>query len=282
MKNPVPTFRAAKKDTTLELFVYGIIGDMGWGDFITASLVQQAMKAAGKFDAIKLHINSRGGDCFEGTTIYNVIRQAGVPVTAIVEGLAASAAFTIAMAGDTILIGEAAMMMLHDAWVYTGGNASELRAAADLLDKLSGTMADLYSKRSGLALDETQKLMTAETWLTADEAIEKGFATEKLELPDSEATQAHAQIAAFNLEKYFAHVPDALKAKTKKASATECACPCDPCKEGNCPDCTDDPCDCEGCTCKNDAEAKALAASETLAVSARIEVLLRDLEIAAQ
>ena len=264
MKNPVPTFRAAKKATTLHLFVYNIIGD-SWGYGITASAVQQAIAASGDFNAITLHINSPGGDCFEGTAIYNIVRQQKVPVTAIVEGLAASAAFTVAMAGDTIQIGDAAMMMLHNAWAYTSGYASEIRQVADLLDKLSGTMAELYAKRSGLPSADVQTLMDAETWLTADEAIAQGFANEKLEADPEESSKALAFAASFKLDKLCARIPEALKAAKKKADkkagVEDCTCPCDPCKEGDCPNCTNDPCDAEGCSCKNDAEAKASAAS---------------------
>jgi ATP-dependent Clp protease protease subunit len=277
MKNPVPSFRAAKKVSDLHLFVYNIIGD-SWGYGITASAVQQAISAAGEFSAIILHINSPGGDCFEGIAIYNIVRQQKVPVTVIVEGLAASAAFTVAMAGDTIQIGDAAMMMLHNAWAYTSGYACEIRQVADLLDKLSGTMAELYAKRSALASVDVQSLMDAETWLTADEAIAKGFATEKLEADAEESSKALAFAASFNLDKLCAHVPEALKAARKqadKADPAECACTCQPCKDGDCAACTHDPCGCDGCTCKNDSETEASA-------SVRTNILLREIELVAQ
>jgi ATP-dependent Clp protease protease subunit len=96
-----------------------------------------------------VHLNSPGGDCFDGTAIHNILRQQNVPVTMIIEGLAGSAAFTIAMAGDVIQVCDGAMMMLHNAWTFAMGDSKELRKTADLLDKVSGTMCDVYAKRSG-------------------------------------------------------------------------------------------------------------------------------------
>lgn len=275
------SFRAAKKAAALDLFIYDVIGDSWYG--ITAQMVQQAIKDAGDFTSITMHINSPGGDCFEGTAIYNIVRQQKVPVTVIVEGLAASAAFTIAMAGDTIKVGDGTMMMLHNAWTYAIGYACDLRQTADLLDKVSDNMAEIYSKRSSLSIGDVQALMDAETYLSPDEAIAKGFATEKLDGSAEETDAAAASatktfdLAAFEPRKFAARVPELLKAalakkKTAKADS-ECACTCDPCKKGNCEECSHDPCSCENCTCPGHKDQNAKA-------SVPVDVLLRELELA--
>lgn len=244
-KNELRFFSAAKKSTALELYVYDIIGADWYGDGVTAKNVQQAIKDAGDFDSITLHINSPGGDSFEGIAIHNIIRQQKVPVTVIVEGLAASAAFTIAMSGDTIKIGEAGMMMLHNAWMIAIGNAAQLRKSADLLDKHDGTLQEMYSKRSGQSIDDVKSLCDAETWLTADEAIERGFADEKLETTPEKDKEAKARAAAFDLSGVCAKVPDALKAKKPKddkANDQGCKCSCEQCVANDCENCSNQDC----------------------------------------
>jgi ATP-dependent Clp protease, protease subunit len=281
MKHPVPTFRAAKKAAVLELYVYNVIGD-DWGGGITSKDVQTAIKTAGKIDSINVHVNSPGGDCFEGVAIHNIIRQAGVPVNVIVEGLAASAAFTVSMCGDTIQACDGVMMMLHNAWCFASGYASDLRKIADLCEKTSTGMAEMYAKRSGLAVADVQTLMDAETWLSADESVAKGFATEKLDTTPEQATAAKALIAQFDLGRFGNRVPESIRAKAKKTAATEtteCDCPCDPCQDGDCEGCTENPCNCENCTCENPAQASAEALAIMLAAYARRR---RELEILAE
>jgi len=204
-------------------------------------------------------------------------------VNVIVEGLAASAAFTVSMAGDTIQVGEAGMLMLHNASCFAYGYASDLRKTADLLDKHSGSIADMYAKRSGLDLADVQTLMDAETWLTADEAIEKGFADSKLETTPEKNSQARALAASFNLERFCSKIPDALKSSLKNAknpksddsdTTSGCTCTCDPCQADDCENCTHDPCDASGCTCANHVEAKACVLSS-------LQRMRRELEIAA-
>jgi ATP-dependent protease ClpP protease subunit len=250
-------FAAKKQASVLELFIYSEIGEDWFGEGITPQSVTDSIKAAkadGGFDSIAVHLNSPGGSAFDGVAIHNVLRQQKVPVNVIVEGLAASAAFTIAMAGDTIQVCDGAMMMLHNAWSIAMGDATDMRSMADTLDKVSGSMRDVYSKRSGLAAGDVEALMSAETWLSPQDAVEKGFADSVMSTTPEKSKEASALVSQFNLAKMFQHVPDSLK-----ASSTACQCPCSECAHGDCAGCSHDGCDCVGCQCDEAEEAQASA-----------------------
>ena len=275
MKTPVKRlFAAATNGKELELLVYDVIGPDWMGEGITPKALQQAIKDAGAFDSITVRLNSPGGDEFDGTAIYNILRQQGKPVTAIVEGLAASAAFTIAMAGDKIQVCDGAMMMLHNALALVIGHAADMRAMADLLDKASGAMGEIYIKRSGQSAAAVKVMMDAETWLTPDEAVAKGFATERLSTTLDKSAQAQALLAQFDLAKFCANVPEALRRDANAHSSgysiaalrariaaaalpppedpdqpddDGCGCDCEQCLQGNCQACAVEDCAFEAC-----------------------------------
>jgi ATP-dependent protease ClpP protease subunit len=167
--------------TTLEIDVLGPIG-AGYNqdpakDFTSESV---ASALASKPSAVKLRINSPGGDCFDALACFNLLRSSGAKVDVEVLGLAASAASLIAMAGDSVLMATGSMMMLHNPWTAVMGNSNDLRDAADRLDKVRQSFLDIYQSKSGRAPEEVGAVMDDETWLTADEAVEFGFATGKL------------------------------------------------------------------------------------------------------
>lgn len=128
--------------------------------------------------AITLHINSPGGDAWDGVAIANVLRRHQAKVNVIVEGIAASAASLIAMAGDHITMAEASMMMIHDASGFAWGDAATMRESADILDKLSDSYADAYARRAGGTPEDWREVMRAETWYKAEEAVLAGLADE--------------------------------------------------------------------------------------------------------
>ncbi len=193
-------FAAAKQGDTLELLVYDSIGESFWGSGVTAEAVKQKLDEAGKnLKKIRVRLNSPGGDPFEASTIYSLLTQHQAPVECYVDGLAASAAFTIAMAGDDIFVSESALMMLHNASGICMGNAAELRKMGKTLDLVSSTMRDIYSKRSGMKADEVQALMDAETWMNATEAVEYGFADGVIRSDPEEEKRARALAASFDL-----------------------------------------------------------------------------------
>lgn len=207
-------FKAQAQGGELELQVYDVIGSDFFGEGITVANFSDAIKQAGDYQSIKLRINSPGGDVFEAVAIYNLLRSTGKPCNAVVEGLAASAASIIAMAGDKCTMGEGTLLMVHNAMMLAAGNADEMRKCADILDTVSGSIADIYASCTGMPKADVQKLMDAETWMDAQEAVDKGFA-------DGIAKNSKAAVSAsFNLGVYN-NVPDSLKAAAPAKIAAE-------------------------------------------------------------
>lgn len=128
-------------------------------------------------DEVDVEINSPGGDVFAGLAIYNGLRASGKKINVKVLGLAASAASLVAMAGDTIEMPENAFMMIHNPWSFAMGGADEMRNTADVLDKIGAGLVSTYAKRTGKTDQEITALLHAETWMTAQEAVDAGFAT---------------------------------------------------------------------------------------------------------
>ena len=157
---------------------------------------------------LEVHINSPGGDVFDGLAIYNSLAQRPGAVTTIVDGLAASAASFIAQAGKSRVIAPGAMMMIHDASGVCIGDAGDMRELAGLLDKVSGNLADIYGAHSGKAWG-WREAMQAETWYTAQEAVDAGLADRLAARPAG--PDALAAAARFDLSVY-ARVPARLRA----------------------------------------------------------------------
>lgn len=161
--------------TSAAMYLYGAISSWGWGDTVSAKSVIKAL-ADLDVDHLDVHIHSPGGDAFEGIAILNALRNHRADVTVHIDGIAASAASFIAMAGDEIVMGGGTEMMIHDASMLTWGNPEQLRADADWLDKQSQNIASIYADRAGGTADNWRALMQAETWYTADEAVSAGLA----------------------------------------------------------------------------------------------------------
>jgi ATP-dependent protease ClpP protease subunit len=176
-------FWKIKTQTTnsAELQLYGpISNDSWWGDEVTPQQFADDLKALGPISALDVHINSGGGDVFAGIAIYNMLKSHSATINVHVDGLAASIASVIAMAGDTINMPAGSMMMIHNpaSGVLGYYEASELRKIADTLDSIKESIMDVYAGKCGKKKDEIATLMDEETWLTASEAVDLGFATE--------------------------------------------------------------------------------------------------------
>ena len=156
-----------------------------WG--VTARDFIRDYQALDPAAEISLSVHSPGGAVFEALAIYNTLVRDSARITARVEGLAASAASLILMAAGRIVMPENAYVMVHNPLGGMRGEADDMRALADLLDKTTTTFAGIYARRTGLADDEVRAIMTDETWLSAADAVAKGFADE---------TEAPVQIAA--------------------------------------------------------------------------------------
>jgi ATP-dependent Clp endopeptidase proteolytic subunit ClpP len=125
---------------------------------------------------IRLHINSPGGEVFEGIAIMNLLRDHKASVTAVVDGLAASAASFLAASADETIMGRNAELMIHDAWGLAIGNAADMRDLADRLDHLSNNIAAVYAAKAGGTTEDWRAAMIAETWYSAEEAVAAGLA----------------------------------------------------------------------------------------------------------
>lgn len=150
-------------------------------------------------DFLDVHINSPGGEVDDGIAIFNALRQHRAQVTVYIDGLAASAASFIACAGDQVLISEFAQVMIHDAMGIEFGNAAEMRAFADILDRYSDNIASIYAQQADGTPDEWREAMRVETWYTGAEAVAAGLADRVYDLVvpgGDEADQSEQMVAA--------------------------------------------------------------------------------------
>lgn len=187
------------------LYIYDVI-DASWG--VSALEVGKALAQLDPQSTLHLRINSPGGDVFEGRAIRTLVEQFPGRTVAHVDGLAASAATTIADGADEIEIAEGGFFMIHNGWTLGMGNKGELRKTADLLEKIDGAIVADYARRTGQPLEQLVQWMDAETWFTADEAVQHGFAARKAAAPDKDAPQARAA-RHWNLAAY-ERAPEAL------------------------------------------------------------------------
>ncbi|MEG2264104.1 peptidase [Hafnia paralvei] len=191
----------AKSSGSADIRIYDEIGM--WG--ITAKQFSDELSAVGQVNQIDLHIHSPGGDVFDGIAIYNLLNKHPAQITVYIDGLAASMASVIAMAGDKVVMPENAMMMIHKPWGISGGNANEMRDYADLLDKVEGVLIPAYASKTGKSTDELSSMLEGETWLNGRECVEQGFADELLP-----ALNAMARMESKRIED-FVHMPNGIK-----------------------------------------------------------------------
>ncbi|MFG1370702.1 head maturation protease, ClpP-related [Xanthobacter oligotrophicus] len=193
-----------------ELVLYGPVGGSFWDDdgFTATDVLQALAEVEGD---ITVRLNSGGGVAWDGIAIYNALKARSGVVTVVVDGIAASAASVIAMAGDDVVMRTGALMMIHNAATITWGTAEDHGKSVELLRKLDGQIASIYAERTGMDLAEIRALMDAETWMDGAEAIDKGFAGET----DDEAA---AKATAFDYRLY-AHAPKPLQTMARKLKA---------------------------------------------------------------
>lgn len=186
-------FDMTAKGSTLELAIYDEIGM--WG--VNGADFKRALDGFDNVSEIVLNLHSPGGSVFDGLAIYNQLKNHKASVTVKVDGLAASIASVIAMAGDTIIIPENAFIMVHKPRMPAHGVADELRESADLLDKVETTLVAAYRAKTGVTEDVLAEMLEAETWLTGVEAVEQGFADQLAEPIQAAATLKTGLIEGF-------------------------------------------------------------------------------------
>lgn len=160
-----------------ELVIGGVItADAWWDDDVSSSFVRSWLTKNAKAKEIVVRLNSPGGDAFEGVAIFNAMKRHDARVIVEVEGLAASAASVIAMAGDEIRVHQGAQIMIHEAATFMAGNASDMRKKADVLEKINVEVAQIYAARTGQSQESILQLMADETWMGGADAMRLGFA----------------------------------------------------------------------------------------------------------
>jgi ATP-dependent protease ClpP protease subunit len=158
--------------------IFDVIGEDFWSGGVTAKDVGRQLKAIG--GPVEVQINSPGGDVFEGFAIYNVLREHPFPVDIKVLGMAASAASVVAMAGDNIMVGSSAFLMIHNCWVLAVGNRHDMRETAEFLEPFDKALRDVYVARTGNTDAQVSAWMDAETFFSGKEAVDQGFADDLL------------------------------------------------------------------------------------------------------
>ena len=192
-------FDKHKRGETLQIFVYGEIGMDFFGEGVSALNIVKLLSENPDVAGIEVHINSGGGNLFDGVAIHTALVHHPAPVTTFVEGVAASAASLIAMAGDVRNIAQGSIIMVHNAAGTQRGDAREMQKKADLLLLLNTEMASIYAARTGLETSTVLEMMDAETWLRAGDAVDQGFATHVIEAEIA----ASVDLAAFD----YKHAP---------------------------------------------------------------------------
>ena len=211
-------YQITNKSDKAEVWIYEMIGEDFWtGGGVTAKNFQKELSEI-KASQIDLHINSPGGMVFEGITIYNLLKQHPANVTTYIDGLAASIASVIALAGDKVIMAENALFMIHKASGMVVGNSDDMRDFAEKLDKVNGSIATTYISKTKKGGKEIDDLMAAETWMTADEALEMGFVDETSGEVDMAACAKFIPVMA---KAGFHNIPKEIAAKKEIPTARE-------------------------------------------------------------
>lgn len=197
------SMEANTSERTAEIILYGAIG--GWYGVQAVDFVAELADL--DVDTIELRVNSPGGSAYDGIAIMNALHRHKARVVATVDGLAASAASVIVQAADELVMGRGSELMIHDASNIAWGNAGVLRKEAEHLDRLSQSVAGIYAERAGGTADEWREAMLAETWYSAQEAVDAGLADRvegKADDDDAEDSGA-TNSAAARYRAMFAH-----------------------------------------------------------------------------
>jgi ATP-dependent protease ClpP protease subunit len=187
-----------------EVLIYDPIGENWFGDGLTAKRFRDDLAGLGDVSEIVVRINSPGGEVFDGFAIYTALKEHKARVVVHVDGLAASIASVIAMAGDEIVVGTGAMFMVHSPWTIAIGDSDDMRSVAEMLDKTEVGLVDAYVARTGQARATVEEWMQGETWFTRDEAIEAGLADRRADAAaaaekDEGTSEASAAWAALKM-----------------------------------------------------------------------------------
>ena len=213
------------EDATRTLYLEGVIAEESWfADDVTPDMFKEELYSGD--GPITLHINSPGGDCFAASQIYTMLMEYPHDVTVQIDGMAASAASVIAMAGTRVQMSPTSMMMIHNPFTMAMGDSEEMRKAIQLLDEVKESIINAYEIKTGQSRTKLSHLMDSETWMNAWKAKELGFCDEVMfaegDQPDTKNVSgfsyARKTAAACLMNRLVASVP---KAEPEKAPANE-------------------------------------------------------------
>lgn len=169
-------FSASVENEDAKIIIYGDIGESWWDeDSTSAKDIEKALNEISA-NVIHVHINSYGGDVFDGIAIHNQLKNHDAKIIIHVDGVAASAASLICMAGDEIIMNTGSMLMIHEASTWCWGTKTDIQKTLNALEGIDKSIADIYMLRFKGEKEDIEKLIVAETWLTSEEAVELGFA----------------------------------------------------------------------------------------------------------
>lgn len=201
---------AKKREDGGELYIYGAIGsDFGYDDSVSAKQVAEALEGLRGVRSLSLYLNSPGGSVFDGLAIYNQLRRFPAAKTCYIDGLAASIATVIMMGCDEVEAAPSSLLMIHDPSGVAFGTADDMRKAAEDLDRFRTQMSALYAVETGGEQGDIEKMMAEETWMSAEEALEKGFVDR---LGKNKAVTAYHPLLG-----RYKHTPEALRATASRA-----------------------------------------------------------------
>ena len=200
--------KAAANDVG-ELYIYGDIVSHKWDDTdVTVKDFAEDLKALGDLKTLNIYLNSLGGSVFQGQAIYSILKRHSAHKNVYIDGIAASIASVIAMAGDTISMPKNAMVMIHNPWTFVMGNSADLRKEADALDKIRESMIVAYMDKIQDKTSEEQlaELLDAETWLSAQDCFDRGFCDEILDAKEIAASCLDSEMLS-----NYKNTPDSIK-----------------------------------------------------------------------
>lgn len=206
---PFWTWKDATEPTSEpELEFYGFISEWSWfDDDITPALFKAQLEKNGKGGPITVRMNSGGGDMIAASVIRAMIMEYPGRVTVRIDGLAASAATYVATAGDVVKMQDTAFFMIHDPWTIAIGGVEDLKAVIDTLKSFKSGIIDAYVTKTGLSPEKLSRMMTDETWMSANEAKTLGFIDEVI----SESSKKAVPASAAYLNSIYGNVPAALQ-----------------------------------------------------------------------
>lgn len=188
-------------DREADIYIFGDITSWEWLESDVSSYTLSKELQGLDVDVLNVHINSYGGEVAEGLAIYNMLKNHKAKVRTYCDGFACSIASVIFMAGDERIMSEASLLMIHNAWMYTAGNAAQLRKDADDLEIITQASISAYMGKVNITEDELKEALDAETWILPSDALEKGFATSIVAGTQTNKAAASAHRALFLLLK---------------------------------------------------------------------------------